>query len=274
MPTKVKKRAAAAVAGKNGYSLISDDRFRQIYAAMLKHRLIEQRLDLAHANGSRPDLTAGAVGVVLHLHTEDTVVLTRRHLATNSVKGVPAKALLQHALTDEALHHAATNAHTVDASHAGGVMGLATGAALANKIQQNGRIAVVFVEGGVKELEACIEALELASAHALPILYVVEKNIRQKQSDLWGQLAELFPVITVDAHDVVAVYRVAQESTARVREGGGPAMIACMPYRLDGPEVDSVTGMERYLTRKGLFNEEWKRKVVAGIEEELGGLSS
>jgi TPP-dependent pyruvate/acetoin dehydrogenase alpha subunit len=274
MPTKVKKRAAAAVAGKNGYSLISDDKFKQIYAAMLKHRLIEQRLDLAHANGSRPDLTAGAVGVVLHLQTQDTVVLTRRHLATNSVKGVPAQALLKHAQTDEALHHAAVHAHTLGAAHTGEPMGLATGLALANKVQQNGRIAVVFVEGGPKELEACIEALELASAHALPILYVVEKDLSQKHADLWERLAELFPVITVDAHDVVAVYRVAQESTTRVREGGGPAMIACMPYRLDGPEVDSVTGMERYLTRKGLFNEEWKREVIAGIEEELGSLSS
>ena len=53
MPTKVRARsAAAAVAGKNGHSLISDEKFRQLYATMLKYRLLEERLRFGLADSA------------------------------------------------------------------------------------------------------------------------------------------------------------------------------------------------------------------------------
>ena len=79
MPTKVRARsAAAAVAGKNGHSLISDEKFRQLYATLLKYSLLEERLHSGfadNAEGAHSQI-AGAAGVTLNLEREDTVVLT------------------------------------------------------------------------------------------------------------------------------------------------------------------------------------------------------
>jgi pyruvate dehydrogenase E1 component alpha subunit len=102
-----------------------------------------------------------------------------------------------------------------------------------------------------------------------------------------------FPAIAVDGNDVVAVYRVATESIARARRGGGPTLITCKicteskPGALRGHSGadpvnshtreaaelwkagDPIHKMELYLTQKGLFREEWKREIVAAFSREL-----
>ena len=70
MPTQLKGRStAAAVAGKNGYSLISNGKFRQLYAALLKCELLEERLGSfpAHGADGTQNLMAAAVGLMLDL---------------------------------------------------------------------------------------------------------------------------------------------------------------------------------------------------------------
>ena len=90
-----------------------------------------------------------------------------------------------------------------------------------------------------------------------------------------------FPIIAVDANDVVAVYRVAYESVERVRQGGGPVLVEAKPYRLSSPtkrrvansaaqrERDPLTHMERYLKAKGLFTPRWKDQVVQEFSQKL-----
>ncbi len=272
MPTKVKARsAAAAVAGKNGHSLISDAKFRQLYATMFKYKLLEEHL----GSGSESNI-AGAVGVALDLEHEDTVVLTPRNVLTNFVKGMPLQAVLSHqhasavnGSTGLAFSYSAVGVLTLTSPALSAQLGFATGAALANKLAGNQKIAVAFVEGDVAALAGCRDAFELASTQKLPILYVVDDRPDEAQGDILTEIGELFPVITVDAHDVVAVYRVAQESIARVREGGGPALIACMAYSLNGAPVDAVANMERYLTGKQVFQDTWKDEVTTEFKKEM-----
>ena len=91
-----------------------------------------------------------------------------------------------------------------------------------------------------------------------------------------------FPIITVDANDVVAVYRVAYESVERVRQGGGPVLVEGKPYRLYLPakrrvanspawrrERDPLIHMERYLKTKGLFTPRWKDQMVQEFSRKL-----
>ena len=89
-----------------------------------------------------------------------------------------------------------------------------------------------------------------------------------------------FPIIAVDANDVVAVYRVAYESVERVRQGGGPVLVEAKPYRLYSPskrhvatrgaaERDPLAHMERYLKAKGLFTSRWKNQVVQEFSRKL-----
>lgn len=277
MPTKVRARsAAAAVAGKNGHSLISDEKFRQLYATMLKYRLLEERLGFGSADNSEGAQTniAGTVGVALDLEPEDTVVLTPRNVLTNFVKGVPLRAMLNHqhangTVYGSAFSYSPFGVLTPASPAVSAQLGFATGAALANKLARNQKIAVAFVEGDVAALAGCRAALELASAQKLPILYVIDRRPGEAHGDVLIEFGELFPVITVDAHDVVAVYRVAQESIARVREGGGPALIACMAYSLNGSPVNAVASMERYLTGKNLLRDRWKEDVITEFQREM-----
>ncbi len=99
MPTSLRARSAAAdVAGKNGHSLISNEKFRQLYAALLKYELIEEHLRSTSTNGTEDDRGhfAGAVGVMLDLECDDTVVLSPRTQAVGYVKGLQFRDLLHH----------------------------------------------------------------------------------------------------------------------------------------------------------------------------------
>ena len=269
MPTKLKARpAAAAVAGKNGHSIITSEKFRQLYAALVKYELLEQRLGSSSAN---TDGAAGAVGITLDLEREDTVVLSPRTFAANFIKGVPLRSLLDQQRNRSggtSLIFGAVNALNAADPSAVAQAGLAAGAALANKMAQKSKVAVAFIEGGATSLAECREALKLASENRLPVLYVMHATPDHKLERALAEAAELVPVITVDAGDVVAVYRVAQESLARARDGFA-CLIVCVSSHLNGTAESALSNMEHYLTGRKLFRNRWKDEAVAEFEREL-----
>ena len=269
MPTMQKARtAAAAVAGKNGHSLISSEKFRELYSALVKCELLEQRLGLS-SNGKNG--MAGAVGITLDLEREDTLILSPQTFAANLIKGAPLRALIDHNENGHpanALHFAAVNALTPGTPSAVVQAGLAAGAALANKMAGNRKVAVALIEGSAATLSEYREAIELASANKLPVVYVMRASPGRKLEKALTDAAELVPVITVDADDVVAVYRVAQESIARARDGFA-SLIVCVPCSANGAPDNAVANMERYLTGKKLFRNHWKDQATAEFEREM-----
>ena len=272
MPTYLKGRSTpAAVAGKNGHSLISSRKFRELYAALLRCEMLEERLAPFSANGTQSAIAAG-VSLTLDLEREDTVVLTPQTLAAGLVKGVPVHALLNRGngagANGSAFIFGDVNAFKPASSAVSAQAGLATGAALANKIANNRKVALAFMEGGTAALKECKEALELASKHKLPVLYVVDADLKRSDEKLLAQLAELLPVITVEAQDVIAIYRVAQESIARARDGG-PTLIVCVPYDPEANSPNAVANMERYLIGKKLFETRWKDEAASQFNAEL-----
>ena len=272
MSTHLKGRSTpAAVAGKNGHSIISSRKFRELYAALLRCEMLEEHLSAFPANGTQSAIAAG-VGLTLDLEREDTVVLTPMTLVAGLVKGIPVTALLNcrngAGANGSAFTFGDVNALKPASSVGSAQAGLATGAALANKIANNHKIALAFMEGGTTTLKECKEALELASKHNLPVLYVVQTELKRNDEKILAKLAELFPVITVDAQDVIAIYRVAQESIARARDGG-PTLIVCVPHGGESRSGNAVTNMERYLTGKKLFENGWKEEAISQFNTEL-----
>ena len=75
-----------------------------------------------------------------------------------------------------------------------------------------------------------------------------------------------FPGVIVDGQDVVAVWRVAQESIHRARNGGGATLIDC---RMEA-ERDPLAHMEHYLRKRSLWDEEWRKQVEERLRGELG----
>ena len=63
------------------------------------------------------------------------------------------------------------------------------------------------------------------------------------------------PGIAVEASDAIALYRVAQESLGRLRGGGGPVLIECITYQLQGERnvkiSDPLVEMKKHLLERG-----------------------
>jgi pyruvate dehydrogenase E1 component alpha subunit len=105
-----------------------------------------------------------------------------------------------------------------------------------------------------------LDAMEIARAHGLPIVFVCpplsEESTKQLASFVSKPGSEL-PRITTDGNDPVAVYRVAHESIERARRGRGATLIECGHFRTPGARrVDAVTAIKRYMKAKGLENRE------------------
>ncbi len=154
---------------------------------------------------------------------------------------------------------------------------VATSAALANKIEKNGKIVVVFSSGKSGSLNSWNEALARACAQRLPILFVAQGDSPAGPASLNAQSgigeaglkaqAGRLPEIAVDGNDVVAVYRVATEAIAHARRGNGPTLIECQAECSEAH--DPIRKMEAYLAQKGLLRDEWKPQAAARFATEL-----
>ena len=129
----------------------------------------------------------------------------------------------------------------------------AMGVALRDKTKKTEKATVVFAADAAGE--EWLDALEVARAHRLPVVFVTEAS-EEKSSKRNGDLepgTEL-PRVVVDGHDVVASYRVAHEAIDRARRDRGPTLMECTAFRLKGRRPqDSVAMMKAYLRAKGML---------------------
>ena len=129
-------------------------------------------------------------------------------------------------------------------------------------------------------LEHWQESLSFAGAQQMPIIYVIKSGAVNPDSAAPHNphLEEVsftarnygFPGIVVDGADVVAVWRVAQESLHRARNGAGPTLIDC---RMESGQ-DPLAHMERYLRKRNLWDDAWKKRVTGKIKRELKAATS
>jgi len=264
--TRTKEQSDVALAGKPGFSIISNEKLLQLYAAMVKCRALEERVQIlfprSKLTGKRGAVSqeAVAVGVALDLLPEDTVAASPGNLIVNliwnEIQGEPLDKLF-----------ARLNARATRPSPAAQFK-LATLAAQANKAAKNGKIALAFSSNGSGFSP---EALKAAGDRQLPIFFVRQTRLPAKppRGKKQAGATEIsgIPVIPVDGNDVVAVYRVATEAITHARKGNGPTLIDCI---FEPSEArDPLLRTESYLTRKGLFSEEGKRQVAAAFKREL-----
>jgi pyruvate dehydrogenase E1 component alpha subunit len=128
---------------------------------------------------------------------------------------------------------------------ANGIVGaglpIATGAALAARLQGTDGVAVGFFSDGATGEGTFHEALNLASLWSLPVVWVCENNGYASDTPLresvpTGAVAEFavgydMPARQVDGNDVLAVRDAAAEAVARARAGDGPTLLECRTLR-------------------------------------------
>jgi pyruvate dehydrogenase E1 component alpha subunit len=152
----------------------------------------------------------------------------------------------------------------------------AAGAAMAFKIRGEQRCAVAFIGDGGTSQGAFYEALNLAGARALPVVFVIVNNKWAISVPIEDQtatrtlaqkaIAAGIPGVQVDGNDIVAVRHIVAEALATARRGEGPTVIEAVTYRLsDHTTADDAS---RYRREKEV-KEAWRTEPLLRLRAHL-----
>ena len=156
----------------------------------------------------------------------------------------------------------------------GGGIPLATGSALASKLNHDNSVTVAFFGDGATSQGCFHECLNMAATWKLPVIFFIENNgfavstrintvINTATLAARAQAYDI-PGVVVDGTDVLAVYEAVKEAAARARNGEGPTLIESKMYRFTGhfigdpaaymsdeykTEAESKDPIEKYITK-------------------------
>lgn len=232
-----------------------------LYHDMLRIRKIELRIEsLYHLDEMKTPIhlcigqEAVAVGICANLNKDDYVCSNHRGHGHYLAKGGDLKSMIAELYCRETgcSKGRGGSMHLVDvsvglmgsSSIVGGGIPIATGLALAIKMNCQPRVSVAFFGDGAVDEGVLYESMNFAILKRLPVIFVYENNQFSVCSRIsarqWGKV--LFHATSkdklfnckVDGNDVLAVYRAARSSVSRARTGQGPSFIECKTYRMRG----------------------------------------
>lgn len=126
----------------------------------------------------------------------------------------------------------------------GGGFPIAVGAALSARMRRTDQVAVCFFGDGAANEGSAHEAMNMASAWQLPVVFVCENNLYGMSVAVsrCTNLTDLavraggygMPSAIVDGMDVLAVREAVARAVERARRGGGPTFVECKTYRYYG----------------------------------------
>ena len=159
-----------------------------------------------------------------------------------------------------------------------GMIPVATGAALAFKLNKTKSIATVFFGDAAFEEGAFSESINFAVLKKLPVLFVCENNLystnthiryRQPKSSILKRVQTPdLKTFQVDGNDVEKVCQIALKAINLCRQGNGPVFLECSTYRFRehvGPLYDYHLG---YRTKKEVMSWE-KRCPILQCEKKM-----
>lgn len=174
----------------------------------------------------------------------------------------------------------------------------ATGVAFAFKYRKQASVAVVCIgEGGTSEGDF-YEAINVAGAWNLPVVFVVNNNQwaisvpREKQTATQTiaqkAIAAGFAGLQVDGNDILATRQVIGEAIEKARRGEGPTLIEAITYRLcdhttaddatryqPSPEVEEarpkepIARFKHFLMEQKIWTSDDEEKLVINCSEQV-----
>jgi len=237
---------------------IPREKLLAMYELMLKIRHFEGRVRDLFAAGEMPGFVhlylgeeAVAAGACAALEEDDYITSTHRGHGHIIAKGGDVKRMMAELYGKAtgynkgkggSMHIAAPSLGILGAN---GIVGaglpIATGAGLSARLRGTGRVALCFFGDGASNQGTFHEAVNIASAFDLPVVYVCENNrygVGTRQCDVRNveDIADRavgygIPGLAVNGNDVIAVYEACREAVERARSGRGPTLIECKTYR-------------------------------------------
>jgi len=145
----------------------------------------------------------------------------------------------------------------------GGIVPVATGMALAEKIRSTGKIALVFIGDGTLGEGALYEGLNIAALWKLPLLFILEDNRYAQttpvEKGVAGSMSGRFaafgiPVWERETTDVLDIRTAADETVRSVRSGSGPACLILHTHRFSAHSKGDDSRTPEELARIRLFD--------------------
>jgi len=231
----------------------------RLYHAMVLTRTFDARAVALQRTGrlgtfaSSLGQEAVSVGVADAMRAEDVLLPSFREQGAQLLRGVtPMELLLYWGGDERGSDFAGPREDFPISVTVGGHAPHAAGVALAFKLRGEPRVAVCMFGDGATSKGDVYEAMNLAGAWDLPVVFVVSNNqwaismprAEQSHAETLAQkaIAAGFTGEQVDGNDVIAVRHVVGRAIEAARTGGGPRLVEALTYRLaDHTTVDDAS---------------------------------
>lgn len=291
----------------------------KLYTGLLQVRMSEEKLVEIYALGRVPGhIHAGVgeeapyVGTIAASDEGDYYKVTHRPVSVTRLAGVPYTKIFAEILGKAAGTSGAKGGVNHICQLDKGLLGTAgslgcdmvvsIGAGLSAQYLGTGKIVYTYYGDGTSSRGSMHEALNMAAAWKLPVLFVCTNNqfaISTHESETIPvenpgadrAAAYGIPARVVDGTDVLAVYDAAKELTEYIRAGNGPAILETKCYRWRGHfegdqakyrdekiaeeerEKCCVRRLEQYMEEQGIVTvpemESIRSQVAAELEDGL-----
>lgn len=253
----------------------STDLLHKMYERMVTIRLFEEKANELFLAGELPGflhLYIGeesiAVGVCANLTDKDYIASTHRGHGHCIAKGVQVEGMMAELFGKKTgcCRGKGGSMHIADFSvgmlGANGVVGggynLTVGAALAAQLRKTDEVAVPFFGDGASNRGTFHEAMNMAAAWKLPVVFVCENNqwastTPYRTTTAVENIADravgygMPSMIVENGNDIFAVYDAAKKAVEMARSGAGPVLLEAKTYRIKGHYVGDP---EMYRTKE------------------------
>jgi pyruvate dehydrogenase E1 component alpha subunit len=286
-----------------------------LYEVMLKIRLFEETQEQVFKTEQEgfTHLYIGeeaiATGVCANLNKDDYITSTHRGHGHMIAKGGDMKKMMAelYGRIDGTCRGKSGSLHIADFGI--GVLGangivsagipIATGAGYSIKYRGTKQVSVAFFGDGATTQGGFHEAVNMAAAWDLPVVFIIENNMYlvgtrfNRVCKVCNDLAAKapgygIPGFNIDGNDVIEVYKTSKQALDRARSGKGPTLINCLTYRQhthfegdvdvrDKEEVekwlalDPIKRFEEKLTKDKILDEsrirDYREKIQKMVDE-------